>query len=185
VRGGTRRVAEIRQRSTRKATIGDDHELTEGFGSREGHAGARTGVGRGVPRSRPSRHRRDPFWPDGAGDRRASRSDGCARSGRPAQRLVPAAFVDRAGRDRACRAAPPPLCLDRGAACLCPACQATRPHDPGLFRARAVGAQGGRSAAADPRAADQPGGGQHGRQAARRGGRRLSGPPAPSSASGC
>ena len=41
------------------------------------------------------------------------------------------------------------------------------------FRSRALGAQGGRGAAADLGTADQPGNGEHGGQAARRGGCRL------------
>jgi hypothetical protein len=52
--------------------------------------------------------------------------------------------------------------------------RAGRPDDPGVLFPRAVGAQGERGPAADPRAADQPRHREHRGQAARCGGGRLS-----------
>lgn len=89
----------------------------------KGDAGARLGTGGELPCPRSPGAGRDPGWADGAGDRRASRPHGRTRPGRPTQRLVSAASVDRAGRDRALGAAHPPLRADRGAARVCPAGQ--------------------------------------------------------------
>ena len=51
-------------------------------------------------------------------------------------------ICERARRDRARGAEPPPLRAERRAARLCAACRATRPHDPGLFCPGTFGAQG-------------------------------------------
>ena len=105
--------------------------------------------------------------PHGRDDRPASRAHGRTRPGRPAQRLLPALAADRARPDRAGGAAHADLQRAQGGPGLRPPGARRRPDDPRLLRARPVDAQGGQGAAADPRAADQPGHGQPGGQAAR------------------